>query len=131
MDLRMFQPSPVSAQASLLQQQPPPWHAPHTTSHALCTLYQLDRALCPTVLQFTYGVVEEHTPARPTVSIPDPLLLILSFRCNHVIIVSPASTASASFDESSVSYSLSPTQVIHPDHSKFTPVPKSRAMVSN
>ena len=130
MDLRMFQPSPVSAQASLLQQQPPPWHAPHTTSHALCTLYQLDRALCPTV--HLWSCRRTHTCPTNGQHPGSPPNSQLPLQPRHHRLCFPASTASASFDESSVSdYSLSPTQVIHPDHSKFTPVPKCRAMLNN
>ena len=92
---RMFQPPPVSAQAALLRS--PPWHAPHTASHAL-TLYNLepppllytpdpghplhhptDSAVHhPTKVQLTYVVVDDtlnpaHLPDQRSASrIPHP-----------------------------------------------------------
>ena len=143
---RMFQPPPVSAQAALLRS--PPWHAPHTASHAL-TLYNLEPPPHYTpdpghplhsAVQLPYQSAvhlcscRRHTepgpPARPTVSIPDPHPpppstssspppLILSFRCKHVIIVAAAAPRLCQVIRGAPCL-LPPAQVIHPDHSKFT-----------
>lgn len=133
-------PEPTLARSSYSQPRPntlqpgapPTLHsrprAPPTPPYRLCSTppYQSAAHLCSCRRH-----TEPGPPARPTVSIPDPHPppppstssspppLILSFRCKHVIIVAAAAPRLCQVIRGAPCL-LPPTQVIHPDHSKFT-----------